>query len=130
VQAFFLKHLLFVNKISIQQGEIKLQVRKNLLCAAIADVLMNAAKGKEDIKLAVSHSRALVKPHECELIFIAKNWETVFHYVLENEWMFTNPDGCGVILLVYSIMLTHGLEEIRKEMDVQGKLTTEHGYAA
>lgn len=26
--------------------------------------------------------------------------------------------------------MTHGIEEIKSEMDVQGKLTTEHGYAA
>ena len=45
--------------------------------------------------------------------------------------MFTATDGNGVVLLVYSVLMTKGLQNIENEVDIQGsKLTTEHGYAA
>jgi len=45
--------------------------------------------------------------------------------------MFTATDGNGVVLLVYSVLMTKGLQTIENEVDIQGsKLTTEHGYAA
>lgn len=45
--------------------------------------------------------------------------------------MFTSTDGNGVVLLVYSVLFTKGLDNIENEVDIKGsKLTTEHGYAA
>jgi hypothetical protein len=41
------------------------------------------------------------------------------------------PDGHGVVLLVYSILLTKGLLNIVNDMDMKdNSLLTEHGYAS
>ncbi len=41
------------------------------------------------------------------------------------------PDGHGCILLVYSIILTRGINNILSDMDMrENSLLTEHGYAS
>jgi hypothetical protein len=41
------------------------------------------------------------------------------------------PDGHGCVLLVYSIILTRGIENILNDMDMrENALLTEHGYAS
>lgn len=40
-------------------------------------------------------------------------------------------DGHGAVLLVYSIILTRGIENILHDMDMrENSLLTEHGYAS
>lgn len=73
---------------------------------------MNAATGKDEVKLCIGHGKQQLKPHECIMIFISKNWNTVYDYVRDYKESFTAPGGNGVILLTYSIILTHGIEEI------------------
>jgi hypothetical protein len=61
---------------------------------------------------------------------IENDWTTVYDYIRHFKAIFTNKDGNGVPLLVYSVILTKGIEVIKSEMDIEGsKLTTEHGYA-
>ena len=43
VQAFFLKHLLFVQKQTLHN--VNMQMRYSLLSSAITDILLNAASG-------------------------------------------------------------------------------------
>ena len=43
VQAFFLKHLLFVQKQTL--NNINLMTRNNILASAITDILLNSASG-------------------------------------------------------------------------------------
>ena len=45
--------------------------------------------------------------------------------------LFSQPDGQGVILLVYSVILTRTIAKIREDMDLQDStLLNEHGYAS
>ena len=49
----------------------------------------------------------------------------------ENIGYFTQQDGHGAILLVYSVILTRGLQNILDDMDMkENSLLTEHGYAS
>ena len=55
----------------------------------------------------------------------------VFNAVKENISYFINPDGHGAILLVYSVILSRGIQNILGDMDMQdNSLLTEHGYAS
>jgi hypothetical protein len=55
----------------------------------------------------------------------------VFHAVKDNINYFIQPEGHGVVLLVYSIILTRGLQDILTDMDMkENSLLTEHGYAS
>jgi len=48
-----------------------------------------------------------------------------------NDRMFQDPNSQGVILLVYSIILTRQIANIRSDMDlVNCTLINEHGYAS
>ena len=45
--------------------------------------------------------------------------------------LFSQADSQGVILLVYSVILTRGIQNIKGDMDLQGNtLLNEHGYAS
>ena len=55
----------------------------------------------------------------------------LFNIVKDNISYFVNADGHGVILLVYSVILTKGLRNVISDMDMQdNSLLTEHGYAS
>lgn len=44
---------------------------------------------------------------------------------------FTDQFGFGAILLVYSVILTRGLDSVKTDMDVEtNTLLNEHGYAS
>jgi hypothetical protein len=64
----------------------------------------------------------LIKTHDKKLLF---------DIVKDNINYFASADGHGVILLVYSVILTKGLDNIKSDMDIQDNaLLTEHGYAS
>jgi hypothetical protein len=55
----------------------------------------------------------------------------VFNAIKENAGIFLTPDGHGCILLVYSMILTRGIDNIFNDMDMrENSLLTEHGYAS
>lgn len=55
----------------------------------------------------------------------------LYYIVKDNISYFVNPEGHGVILLVYSVLLTKSLNNIIADMDMQdNSLLTEHGYAS
>ena len=49
----------------------------------------------------------------------------------DNIGYYTSAEGHGAILLVYSIILTKGIQNIIEDMDMpDNSLLTEHGYAS
>lgn len=49
----------------------------------------------------------------------------------ENLSYFTQPEGHGAILLVYSVILSRGIKNVFDDMDMrENSLLTEHGYAS
>lgn len=122
---------MFVNSFSLSSKQANvLGVKQSCLFAAIADVLVTAAGDSEEVKVCVKHGKTLVKPHECEVHILEKDWHTVYDFIRTYKSLFTAPAGNGVPLLVYSVLLSKGIENIKKEVDIEGtKLTTEHGYA-
>ena len=55
----------------------------------------------------------------------------IYNLVKSYMSLFNQADCQGVILLVYSIILTRGISKIQKDMDLEdGTLLNEHGYAS
>jgi hypothetical protein len=66
-----------------------------------------------------------------KLVAKNNNPKTIFELVRDNIGYFVAADGHGVILLVYSVILTKGIENIYNDMDMkENSLLTEHGYAS
>lgn len=48
-----------------------------------------------------------------------------------NLSFFVDKQGPGVVLLVYSVILTKGVQELTNDMDIEGTtLVNEYGYAS
>ena len=111
---------------------------QNCLALAISDILFNSSnEGETDIILVVpqgnlTSSQAPALPHQCSKI-IVKGGDISVIYNLVKTYMslFSVADCQGVILLVYSCILTRGIANIQKDMDLEdGTLLNEHGYAS
>jgi ubiquitin carboxyl-terminal hydrolase MINDY-3/4 len=113
---------------------------QNCLALAIADILYNASNdGETDITLVipqgnVTSSHAPILPHQCCKIIISggqKDISIVYNLVKTYLSVFNHADCQGVILLVYSCILTRGVKLIQSDMDLEGgTLLNEHGYAS
>ena len=107
--------------------------------AAIADILINAASESSSSRLIIvvpgpsqSTLKTPIQPHQCQKITLNFNEpNTVFYAVKENAGYFLQPEGHGAILLVYSVILSRGIQSVIGDMDIQeNSLLTEHGYAS
>lgn len=59
------------------------------------------------------------------------DYPVVFNLIKMYLNLFTQSDGQGIILLVYSVILTRGIDKIKSDMDLEGStLLNEHGYAS
>lgn len=135
VQAFYLKHLLFVTHSKLTTN-VDREQRDNLLIAALADILINAASetGAQRLVIVVplQNPKTPILAHQCQKIILNyTDSSTVFNAVKENISYYSSAEGHGAILLVYSIILTRGLSAIFTDMDMRdNSLLTEHGYAS
>lgn len=71
-------------------------------------------------------------PNQCSVSkFKSKDPKLLFNLVKNNIGAFSQANGQGVILLVYSAMLTRGLDNIVADFDLpEGTLLNEHGYVS
>ena len=143
VQAFFLKHLLYGAKMSLpylSQRNMSNQVHICLILA-LADILINASnEGETTVTLVIPNGQVTrkqpIQPQQCQKITVTtQNKQDVLvltHSLLKQyASCFVEPDSQGVVLLVYSIILTRGIENIRGDMDLAScTLINEHGYAS
>lgn len=119
MQAFYLKHLLYISEMGIKES-VEEEQRDVLLAAAMADILVNASDGRGRITLCVGTglSKGPILPSSCSTLTLMKaDREMVFGMVLGNLAEFTEEEGNGVILFLYSLILTKGIDHIVNEMD-------------
>jgi hypothetical protein len=58
-------------------------------------------------------------------------FSSVHEAISQNIGTFTKERGPGVVLLVYSVMLTRGIQNIESDKDMaENTLINEHGYAS
>jgi hypothetical protein len=111
------------------------------LALALSDILYNASNdGETNIVLVVPQGNASNKnppllPHQCSKINLnlsqPTDLATIFNLMKMYLNLFSQADGQGVILLVYSVILTRSVEKIQSDMDLEGStLLNQHGYAS
>eukprot|EP00347_Sterkiella_histriomuscorum_P020281 403338405 len=135
VQALFLKHVLFVSETPLQN--LRPERRDNYIAAAIVDILINASDDKQNtINLVIpaqsQNPKNPILPHQCQkLVINTSDKNILYNIVKDNISYFVNAEGHGVILLVYSVIMTKGIQNIINDMDMKDNcLLTEHGYAS
>jgi hypothetical protein len=71
-------------------------------------------------------------PSQCiKLIFNKTNTEAIYYTILMHIKSFVDQKGCGIPLLVYSVLFTQGFANVEKEFDIEGTvLITQNGYAS
>ena len=140
VQAFFLKHLLFVQKQKLTG--LSLQLKNNCIASAIADILLNAASGNPSgaVNLVVPRGAQGLRanptpcqPSACQKLTFNSGPDQrrrLLGTLLSSIGSFTEETGAGVVCLVYSVILTKGVEEMRADFDFEVSLINEYGYAS
>ena len=109
------------------------------MALAISDILYNASNdGQTNINLVIpqgtiTNRNAPVQPHQCSKIILSNSNDYAMIYNLVKMYLslFNCQESQGVILLVYSCILTRGPTLIKGDMDMEGStLLNEHGYAS
>jgi len=81
----------------------------------------------------VTAKNAPILPHQCTKIVVStkNDYPMIYNLVKMYLSLFNCKDSQGVILLVYSCILTRGPNKIKDDMDLQDStLLNEHGYAS
>ena len=111
------------------------------MALALSDILYNASnEGETNINLVVpqgntSNRNPPLLPHQCSKITLNMNskndYPLIFNLIKMYLNLFTQNDGQGIILFVYSVVLTRTIEKVKTDMDLEGStLLNEHGYAS
>ena len=122
-----------------------MNLRNNLIASAITDILLNAASGNPQgaVQLVMpqgsgrglgGRSQACTQPSACQKQAIPKGPDQrrrVLSAVLGNIACFVDQVGPGVCCLVYSTILSKGVEQMQADFDFDGiTLVNEYGYAS
>jgi hypothetical protein len=140
VQAYIIKHLLFSVKQSKQNGQMGPNdaERRAALCSSLVEILW---------KCGSMQKACIVKPSacaqfgavpgkyktdqltECLCVFEFNKKSSLEQFTRENISQFENSSGKGVILFLYSALLSRGLKQVCEDMDESGhQLMGRHGY--
>jgi len=114
-------------------------VQKEALVAALAHIIWTAGGGDGCVLALQGSSR------ECQVfgtpeyapdgvtekvkIFEINSMNTLESQLSANMSTLAAPRGAGILLMVYSVVLTRGLRKIQEDMDVDQPLVGHHGYA-
>lgn len=142
VQASLLKHLLFADKSSkptkekmtkASRGELK-----RCLVEAVAEMIWRAAGGTGSALVARAGGPAAkaggrrYAPDgltECLRLSSFSSYNELRAFVRDGWTELYEPKGLGVALLLYSLVLTRGVDKVRSDMDDKGaNLIGAHGY--
>ena len=161
VQSFILRHLLFgtvataIKDATSKWKEPTKKEQKNAVATAISRMIWLAATSKVGTgdqfqKIAkprpaqvctVGETTNIQRSKSCKHdgvtekinITTCYNYEDVFETVKDEVSYFMQKDGGGVVCLVYSCLLSRGLEEVENDMDSNfgqaPKMIGNHGYA-
>lgn len=70
-------------------------------------------------------------PAQCELYKVKATWSELHRLLCSLLSVFNDPSGQGLILFLYSVLFTHGIEKVETSRDREDCcLITEHGYAS
>jgi len=121
-------------------------MQETLIASAITDILINAASETPSAKVLLAlpqgsqrYSSGMgkakpIQPTACQLSSYSQGPDQrskVYNGVRSSLKTFTDRSGPGVVLLVYSVILTRGIDKIREDMDMPDcSLVNEHGYAS
>ncbi|CAH1789565.1 unnamed protein product [Owenia fusiformis] len=139
IQACMLQKLLFTDKSyrTSWQNPTK-EIRSKCLAMAISNILWRAGEFSRAI-LTLPSGRTLFtgigrfkadQLTETLTINEFDNYDTLYGFVTQHIGHLEMDGSGGVILVVYSAILSRGISQIKKDMDVpdQGKLMGQHGY--
>jgi hypothetical protein len=119
VQAYLIKNLVLFGGGGVT--ELKKEKRMNCLIAALSEMLWKVAKeegGKRRIYLVSGGGNGSLL--DCEGIEIfAGSLEEVYIMVYDFKKNFVGEGNCGVAYFLFSAVLSRGVEEFMKGMDVQ-----------
>lgn len=114
-------------------------MRNNLIASAITDILLNAASGNPSGAVHVVLPKSMggrgscVQPGQCQKVTINHGMDQrkkVLGQILSNLGTFVEEKGHGVVCLVYSVMLSKGIEQMEADFDFEIGLINEYGYAS
>lgn len=133
VQAYILKELIFTSGFQKYGFNPSENVRTTALVHALSEILWQVG-GSKAVKLVLPGTvPKRFKPYKLA------DWNvSVFNSVADlqgairaNLGAFTERNGCGVLLFMYSAILTRGIENVRSDMDVpEAALLAPHKYCS
>jgi ubiquitin carboxyl-terminal hydrolase MINDY-3/4 len=127
--------------------EVTKQMQETFVASAITDILINAAsetptaevilvlpQGSQQRYSSGMGKAKPIQPTACQKTSYVQGPDQrlkVYNGVKACLKTFLDRSGPGVVLLVYSVILTRGIERIREDMDMPDcSLVNEHGYAS
>ena len=114
-------------------------MRNNLIASALTDILLNAASGNPSGAVHLVTPKGMggrgtcVQPGQCQRQIINRGPDQrrkVLGSILGNLGTFVDEKGHGVVCLVYSVMLSKGIEQMEADFDFEISLINEYGYAS
>eukprot|EP00164_Ancoracysta_twista_P004666 GFYU01006311.1.p1 GENE.GFYU01006311.1~~GFYU01006311.1.p1 ORF type:complete len:793 (+),score=164.15 GFYU01006311.1:341-2719(+) len=138
VQASFLHAYLYLGENANRSHDAIMnpstQRRTETLMYALAGMLWQARGEHDSVKVVLSKSKeysARITKNISELctVYEFHTLDAVTRFISSKVSMFTDPYGPGVILMVFSMMLTRGIDNIKGDMDdPNASLIGEFGY--
>lgn len=144
VQAYIFKNLLYGKSSSEAAPQALLSPSPEVLAEALADALTDIlwkAGGNKQAKVAVKGKTDHGLRHkqyrsdgiaDFLTIFTCTQKNGLKNLIMNNMKMWMKPNGqgaVGVVVFVYSLLLTRGVATIKKDMDMEGTtLIGSHGY--
>ena len=116
-------------------------MKSAFVASAITDILLNSASGPESngtvclvLPRSQHNSNTPIQPSACSKSIFQKSPDQrtkVLAAVRSNLSAFLRETGPGVVCLVYSVILTKGVQELTADMDMEDiVLINEYGYAS
>jgi len=144
VQAYLLKNLLFGEEGIEHTAEKAKELLSNetaikqALIQALTDTLWQAGSSMECIVVLPESNDAIFargKKYRCDgiteciSIYTFRQKDEVKQFLTNHIAPFCQPRGHGVVLFLYSILLSRGIDRVRQDMDLEGNtLIGSHGY--
>lgn len=133
VQAFILKELIFTSGFQKYGFNPTENVRTTALVHALSEILWQAG-GSKAVKLVLPATvPKRFKPYKLAdwNVLVFNSVTDLQNTIRANLGAFTERNGCGVLLFMYSAILTRGIDNVRSDMDVpETALLAPHKYCS
>ncbi|KAK3592961.1 hypothetical protein CHS0354_023182 [Potamilus streckersoni] len=141
VQACMLQELLFSkNKITLSKyGDPGNEERSSALATGLSKIFWRAGQKKQAV-VTLPSGRTLISAGgrfrsddliETIMIYTFKDFDDLLAFVKQNIHQFELDGYCGVVLSLYSVILSRTVDGVREDMDEPGgQLMGAHGYCS